>query len=197
MKRNIEQIRGWLQMMKAPYWEIFYGTSKFPSYTFMSEGGTIEDSLAQFDTVVNSLAIGDYTIRSRRKISDTGNSVIREEFTIPSQMNQPNAPANNLGHVSSLEKLYQERMENALELQKKEFELNSIKRDILDLKEEFNKLKKSIIEFEDWVRDSMDLMDDGKVNNSMQSMVKDGVSSLVETGTKQAFDRFANMKKSS
>lgn len=197
MKRNIEQIRGWLQMMKAPYWEIFYGTSKFPSYTFMSEGGTIEDSLLQFDTVVNSLAIGDYTIRSRRKISDTGNSVIREEFTIPSQMNPQNAPVQSLGQVSNMEKLYQERLENALALQKKEFEFATLKDDFSKLRQEFKHLKEQIAEFEDWVRDSMDLMDDGKVNNSMQSMVKDGVSSLVETGTKQAFDRFANMKKSS
>ena len=72
-------------MMKAPYWEIFYGTSKLASYTFMNDGGTMDESLNQFDTVVESLAVGDYKIRSRRKISDTGNSLVHEEFTIQPQ----------------------------------------------------------------------------------------------------------------
>lgn len=194
MKRNIAHIRGWLQMMKAPYWEIFYGTSKFASYTFMNEGGTMEESLSQFDAVVDSLAVGDYKIRSRRKISDTGNSLVHEEFTIPSQP-QPQT-AQNSTHVnpSTMEQLYKERMENALLLQQKEFEAKELRRELDLLHDKMGKLVKQVTDFEDWVRDEIETYHGGKSDNGMASVVKNGVSSMVETGTKHAFDRFAGMK---
>ena len=194
MKRNIAHIRGWLQMMKAPYWEIFYGTSKFASYTFMNDGGTMEESLSQFDTVVDSLAIGDYKIRSRRKISDTGNSLVHEEFTIQPQQ-QPQT-AQQITHVnpSTMEQLYKERMENALLLQQKDFEAKELRRELDGLNKKIDSLVKGMTDFEDWVREEIEIYHSAKSDNGMASVVKNGVSSMVETGTKHAFDRFSNMK---
>lgn len=191
MKIQVIELEKWVRMNKTPFWNISPQGKNKPLFTYNESDGNIENSIKALYDAVECLPSGEYDFSGR--VSQNGNrGSMSVTFIVGGMQNlitqNPIQPQNKMADI---EAMYEKRLADALLLKDKDFEIQEHKRLLKEVDEKFNKLYKAMQLFEDSVNERLDTLEGNKSDSGMSSMLKDGISNVVQHGGKTVIDRFS------
>ncbi len=189
MKYESKDLEKWIRMHKRPFWEILQGDKKQGLFAYDDTDGDLETAVYALNEAIETLPNAEYKIRAKRNLKDPNNSYLTVDFVVNNSSSKPST-RNQSNTMNELERLYQEKLKDALALKEKEFELKLLLDKFSALEKKFDTLFTQVQEFQD---EMYDLLDDGKVNGS-RGVIQDGLSNIVSNGTKAVVDRWAGLK---
>ncbi|MEA5426807.1 hypothetical protein [Arcicella lustrica] len=191
MKYESKDLEKWLRMHKRPFWEILQGEKKQGLFAYDEPDGNLESAVDALNEAIETLPNAEYKIRAKRNLKDPNNSYLTVDFVVNNSSSAKPSSRNQTSNMQELERLYQEKLRDALALKEKEFELKMLLDKFSTLEKKFDTLLNQVQEFQ---TEMYDLLDDGKVNGSRNNVIQDGLNNIVSNGTKAVVDRWAGLK---
>lgn len=190
MKYDSKDLEKWLRMHKRPFWEILQGERKQGLFAYDDIEGNLENAVDALNEAIETLPNAEYKIRAKRNLKDPNNSYLTVDFVVNNSTSSKPSTRNQNNTMHELERLYQEKLKDALALKEKEFELKLLLDKFSTLEKKFDALLKQVQDFQD---EMYDLLDDGQINGS-KGVIQDGLTSIVSNGTKAVVDRWSGLK---
>lgn len=187
MKINANELDKWVRMNKSPLWEILQSDKK--TALFSCSDTSIDDSIIALKEALPYLPSSEYKLRAKRKATDPNSSYLSVDFVVSSNDSTSNKQGTSM---TDIERLYQEKLQQALDLKEKEFEIREYKRMHDELSNKFDKLLKQVKELEEHILDHLDEQKTSK--SGFGNVLNEGMSNLATHGTKAVVDRFAGFK---
>jgi DNA-binding transcriptional MerR regulator len=199
MKLHLDELDKYIRTNKITVYDIYAEGKKSPVYS-SSDEQTVDETVERALETFNTMPSGVYLFKGKKSLSSSNNSWQGMDIIV-GNYNETNVSKGNNSNNNRMVTYSQEDLDrhikHATELKDKEFELKECKRMFEELSGKYKNLEASHIELSNDFYELLEILklEGIKGKGVMPKAITDGITTVLEHGTKKVVDHFAMMEK--